>query len=269
MPLADYQEYLDQLKENRIADFQTTSTTRGGGRIGALWPVFLPVPPTPTASVALDSTSTQGIGPIPNLTSGQLSLLGGQLNTSGPSGVGLIVIDLLNNSGGLSGIITGSQTTNLPTTALTRYTNGEGVMAGIIIYTQIGATATTFTVEYTNSDGVSGSISTATTIGGTDSRTSRAFLTIPLQPGDKGVRSVESITLAATTGTAGNFGICLYKPLAMIPLNDVQGAIPVDAVSTGGFIGNITGINPNACISLLAVTNTAQTINGAIILGQV
>ena len=271
MPLADYQEYLDQLKENRAADFQMSGPTRGGGRIGALWPLFIPAPATPTTSVALDRTSLESIGPIPSLSSGQLSLLGGRLNTSGPAGIALIVIDLLNVNGGLSAAVTTPQTTNLPTAALTRYTSGEGVMAAVIIHINVGSAAVTFTVSYTNSAGVSGRTSTATAMGGGGAidRTARTFIPIPLQTGDTGIRSIESLTLAASTTLAGNIGVCLYKPLAMIPLNNAEGAMPVDAISTGGFVGSLTGIDPDACITLLANSNTGQSVNGAIILGQV
>ena len=271
MPFANYQEYLDKLEQNRAGDFQFIGPTRGGGRLGALWPAFLPTPAIPTTSVALNSASLESIGFIPNLSSGQLSLLGGNLTTSNGAGVALIVIDLLNVNGGLSAAVTTPQTTNLPTVALTRYTSGEGVMAAVIIHVTVGGTAGTFTVSYTNSAGVSGRTSTATAMGGGGSadRAARNFIPIPLQAEDTGIRSIESLTFAISTGTVGNIGVCLFKPLAMIPLNDALGAMSVDAVSTGGFVGSITGLAADACISLVANSNIQQNINGSIILGEV
>lgn len=268
MALTDYQQYLDQLKENRVADFQTSANIGRAQRLSALWPSFVPAPATPTTSTALNNTSDVSIGPIFSTGSGQLSILGGRLNTAGAAGVGLILIDLLNHSGGLSGTVTGSQSTNLPTAPLTRYTDGEGVMAGLIIHTLIGTGASTISINYTNTMGVSGSISPVTTIGGTGFREARSLIVMPLSPGDTGVKSVESVNLVSTTGIAGNFGVCLFKPLAMIPLNDVMGAIPVDAVSTGGFIGTLTGIEANPCLTCAAIANTTQIVNGAIILGE-
>jgi hypothetical protein len=269
MALTDYQQYLDQLKENRVADFQTTTAIGRAQRLSALWPSFVPAPLVPTTSTALDNTSDVSIGPIPPTGSGQLSILGGRLNTAGAAGVGLILIDLLNHSGGLSGTETGSQSTNLPTAPLTRYVDGEGVMAGVIIHAVVGTGITSsISINYTNTTGVSGSISPQTRIGGTGFREVRSLIPIPLAPGDTGVRSVESVTLTSSTGTAGNFGVCLFKPLAMIPLNDVMGAMPVDAVSTGGFIGTLTGIEANPCLTCAAIANTTQLVNGAIILGE-
>jgi hypothetical protein len=269
MAINNYQQYLDLLKENRVADFQTSAVLGRAQRMSAVWPTFLPAPSTPTTSTALDSTSDVAIGPIPSVGSGQLSILGGRLNTGGAAGVGLILVDLLNHSGGLSGTVTGNQTTNLPTAPLTRYTGGGGVMAGIIIHTLIGNTGTTVSINYTNQAGVPGNISSLTTIGGTGFREARSLILIPLAPGDTGVRSVESVTLTATTGTAGNFGICLFKPLSMMPLNDVMGAMPVDAVSTGGFIASLTGMPSGSCITCAAIANTTQTLSGAIILGEI
>lgn len=268
--LADYDAYLAALRENRAADFQLSATTGRAARLSALWRTFVPAPIAPTTSVALDSNSDIAIGPLPAVDAGKLTLLGGRINPGGIGGVCLIVADILNHSGGLSGVVATEQTTNLPTAALTRYTSGEGVMAGLIVNTAIGTTATTFTVSYTNQDGTPGRISTATGIGATSiGNAIGSFFPIPLAAGDTGVRSVESVTLAATTGTAGNMGIVLFKPLAMIALNDFSGAHVIDAVSSGGFVGALAQAEPGACLSLLAVSNALQVISGSILLAEV
>jgi hypothetical protein len=188
---------------------------------------------------------------------------------AGGGGMAGIMIDLLNINGGLSGTVTTPQTTNLPTAALTRYTSGEGVMAGIIILNQVGNTLTTVTVSYTNQAGTSGRTSTATSFGQTTFREINIFIPIPLQAGDTGVRSIESVTLAGTTGTAGNFGVCLYKPLAMISLEDVTGQSPLDAVSSNCIIGSLCEIHPDACLTFLA-NGTINTLamGGAVILTE-
>ena len=267
MALTDFDEYVDKLKENRVADF-STSTIRIL-RPNASWQSFNPTPATPTTSVALDKNSAQSIAPIPAVSTGRLTMLGARISTSNYSAASMMVVDLLNVSGGLNGTLTTAQTTNLPTAALTRYTSGEGVMAGIVIYTIIGTTATTVTISYTNSAGVSGRTSTATTIGGGFYRETGLLIPIPLQAGDTGIRSIESVTLAATTGTAGNFGVCLFKPLAMISLESATGAMPLDSVSTGGIIGSLCEIHPDACLTFSAVTVVNFSITGALILGDV
>lgn len=129
----------------------------------------------------------------------------------------MMIIDRLSHQGGLDGTVISAQTTNLPTAALTRYTTGDGVLAAIEIYTLIGATATTISVSYTNQAGTSGKISPDTVFGGSGYNAAQRFIPIPLASGDTGFRSVESVTVLASTGTAGNFGILLFKPLTMFP----------------------------------------------------
>jgi hypothetical protein len=267
MALTDFNKYLDKLKENRVADFSTTTIRIL--RPNASWQSFNPTPATPTTSVALDKNSAQSMSPIPAVSTGRLTMLGARISTSNYGAASIMVVDLLNVNGGLNATLTTPQTTNLPTAALTRYTSGEGVMAGIVVYTIIGTTATTVTISYTNSAGVSGRTSTATTFGGSFYREAGLLIPIPLQAGDTGIRSIESVTVTATTGTAGNFGVCLYKPLAMISLESATGAMPLDSVSTGCIIGSLCEIHPDACLTFSAVTVVNFGITGALILGEV
>jgi hypothetical protein len=267
MALTDFDEYVDKLKENRTADFSTA--TARAFRSNANWQFFQPAPATPTASVALDKNSAQSMGPIPNISTGRLTMLGARINTSTYGAGAIMVVDLLNVSGGLNATLTTAQTTNLPTAALTRHTSGEGVMAGIVIYTLIGGTQTTVIISYTNSAGVSGRTSTATTFGSGTYREVGILLPIPLQAGDTGVRSIESVTLAGTTGTAGNFGVCLFKPLAMISLESATGAMPLDSVSTGCIINSLCEIHPDACLTFSAFTVVNFSVIGELILGEV
>lgn len=142
-------------------------------------------------------------------------------------------------------------------------------MIGLIIHTTVGTTGTTIRARYTNQSGVGSRNTTATLFGGTGFREANSLIVMPLEAGDTGVRSVEGVTLTATTGTAGNFGVCLFKPLSMIALNDVMSAMPIDSVSSGGMIGALANANPNACLTIAAISNTLQTVNGAILFGEI
>jgi hypothetical protein len=268
MALADFDAYVDALRLNRAADFQTTSITTVIGRSMAMWGFLLPAPAAPTASVALDKTAAQSIGPIPGATSGKLQIIGGRFNSSGTAGATVVPIDLLNVSGGLSGTVTTEQTTNLPTAALTRHTGGDGVFIGIVIYTAVGTTATTISVRYTNQAGTANRVSTVTAFGATGFREAARLIQIPLQAGDTGARSVEGVTVTATTGTAGNFGVCLFKPLMTFSLDSTTGTMPIDAVSSGGMIGSMAEFDDDACLTFMAFTPVTQGINGALLLAE-
>jgi hypothetical protein len=267
MALADYDAYVDALRLNRAADFQTSAITAAIGRSMAMWRFLLPAPAIPTASVALDKTSGNAIGPIPESASGRLQILGGRFNTSSLAGATVVAIDLLNVSGGFSGTVTNEQTTNLPTAALTRHTGGDGVFIGIVIYAAVGSTATTIAVRYTNQAGTENRASTVTTFGGSE-RAAGRLIQIPLQAGDTGVRSVEGVTLTASTGTAGNFGVCLFKPLMGFSLDSTTGTMPIDAVSSGGMIGSMAEFDDDACLTFMSFSPLTQSINGAILLAK-
>jgi hypothetical protein len=268
MAFADFDAYVDALRLNRAVDFQTVAITAPFGRSMAMWRFLRPAPAIPTASVALDKTSDNAIGPIPGAASGKLQILGGRFNASSLAGAMVVAIDLLNVSGGLSGTVTTEQTTNLPTAALTRHTGGDGVMIGLVIYTAIGTTATTISVRYTNQAGTANRTSTVTGFGGTGFREAARLIQIPLAAGDTGVRSVEGVTLTATTGTIGNFGVCLFKPLTGFSLDSTTGTIPIDAVSSGGMIGSMAEFDDDACLTFMAITPVTQSINGALLLGE-
>ena len=271
MAFADYDAYLTQYRANQGADFQISAAIVSSqvARFVDLSRVLVPSPATPTTSVAYNKSSDRAISTfVSDAGTGRLSILGARLNPSGLSGVAVMVVDILNMSGGLNATVTTAQTTNLPTAALTRYTNGEGVHAALLPYSGIGGTATTVTIEYTNSAGTGSRISPAVAFGGTGLNTAGSLIRIPLQAGDTGIQSVESVTLAATTGTAGNFGVVLYKPIAWILANDVEGANIADCVSTGRVLGQFNEVEDNACLSIFAIMGSAQTVNGSIVLGE-
>jgi hypothetical protein len=141
------------------------------------------------------------------------------------------------------------------------------VFIGIVIYVAVGSTATTISVRYTNQAGTANRASTVTTFGGNE-RAAGRLIQIPLQAGDTGVRSVEGVTVTANTGTPGNFGVCLFKPLTTFCLESTAGAMPVDAVSSGGMIGSMAEFDDDACLTFMAFTPIAQSINGALLLAE-
>jgi hypothetical protein len=174
-----------------------------------------------------------------------------------------ILYDRLSHQGALSGIVTTAQTTNLPTTALTRYTSGEGVFLAIDIHTTVGSTGTTVTATYTNQAGTGSRVTPAVVFGGTGFREANRRIILPLQGGDTGVRSVESVTVLATTGTAGAFGITLFKPIAMFIVENINVVDYGDLIS-GRFIGGLPEIVDNACLALMTIPTISTTATGSI-----
>lgn len=171
----------------------------------------------PTTAAVPTNTTTGALGQLD--PTGTRRIIDFVVAWSRATGGLVTICDRLSHQGGLSGTTTGAQTTNLPTAALTRYTSGVGVMAGAEIYTSIGTTATTITASYTNQAGTSGQVSPLQVFGGTGYNQASRRVLLPLAAGDTGVRAVASVTLAASTLTAGAFGVTLFYPLISIPID--------------------------------------------------
>jgi len=99
-------------------------------------------------------------------------------------------------------------------------TNGEGLMIGIKCTAAVGLAALAFnaTVTYTNSDGTGSRTATLSNIVGSQAPATPVIGTIiwfNLQAGDKGVRSIQSITLG-TSWVSGSISLFVARDLANI-----------------------------------------------------
>lgn len=110
---------------------------------------------------------------------------------------------------------------------------GFGVQVAIEQHTASGngAAHATTTLQYTNSDGVAGR--TGTMPSWPASAQVGTFVPFLLQAGDKGVRSIQSVTLGTTYGTTGAISLVMYRQVASIgmPLANIQ--VDRDAVALG------------------------------------
>jgi hypothetical protein len=268
MAIATLDDYKRALTSGRfIVPFSIASVTTSAGVPFDLWMVSPPVPPLAPTTAAVPTKDTAGALPIENAGGGlQNSIVGFRLTSFNPGA--LLVADRLSHTGGLSATVTTPQTTNLPTAALTRYTDGVGVMMALTIYTLIGTTATTVSATYTNQAGVGSRVTPLVPFGGTRNREANRMIFLPLQSGDTGVRSVESVTVTATTGTAGNFGVTLFRLLQGISIESLSG------VGAGGFVsgwtvGGIPRVEPDACLFLVSVNGYSNpAAAGALIMEE-
>jgi hypothetical protein len=118
---------------------------------------------------------------------------------------------------------TNDQQNMINTSSLPRYTDGVGVqMMAVSVAASSSGTRPTFRVSYTNEKGISGRLSpvctlhTATFNGAimsNDQASASSHMPfIPLQSGDRGVRSIESLTFISGTDV-GLLTLVLVKPL--------------------------------------------------------
>lgn len=167
-----------------------------------------------------------------------------------PLNVGtLYLYDRLLHNGGLSGTVITAQTVG---GTLTRNTGGIGNQIWVEIYTAVGTTATTITASYTNHLGTAGRTTIATVFGGTGFMEATRVIPLPLADGDRGVQAVASVTVLASTGTAGSFGVTIARPLSIMPL----GIVGVGSVRD--FIAGLPAIveaDLGACLALAWLPN--------------
>jgi len=230
--------------------------------------VFPPAPtglPPSTTGAALDRTSS-GAMPIPTLTAGKKWVLARAelLGAASMNGV-LMLYDRLVQTGGLSGTVTTAQTVNsvaLPS----RGGGGDQVECWLEVHTAVGTTSVTATVTYTNEAGTSGRTGT-TAIGAGSQAAGMSFMPIKLQAGDKGVRSVQSVQLSATTGTAGNFGVTLRKRICDLTVFPSRWeAKDLDWLGLG-----LPPIDQDACIEIMSnnLSNAQHSACGKLYLAEV
>ena len=158
------------------------------------------------------------------------------------------------------------------TTPLPRHVAGAGVqLMPVVVAGQTGGQ--TFTVNYTNQDGVAGRITPAVTmstqfVNGTILHSLGAGAAyanngpfLPLQIGDSGVRSVQSVTIGGV-GDVGLFALVLVKPLATFSLFGIDAATEVDYFTDMAAMPEIVD---DAYLNFIALPN--GTLSGAPIHG--
>lgn len=144
---------------------------------------------------------------------------------------------------------------------LTRNTGGVGNQIWIEIYDLIGATSRTITARYTNQNGDPNRVTQAVSIGNTGLREAQRMIPLVLQSGDTGVRSVEGTTLSASTGTVGNFGVTVVRPLMSAFCASNGGPLMRDLVSG---LPPIQKVDTDACIAFAVLPWTTSTPVGVV-----
>lgn len=156
----------------------------------------------------------------------------------------------------------------LPARDINGTTNGEGCMIAMLTTTantNAAAIANT-TISYTNSDGTAGRTATLTAIAGSQIPATPVIGTIVwfnLQAGDKGVRSIQSITLGTSLG-AGAVSLMICRDLANIGTSLVNVQFTRKLSEPGVRLYN--GTCMLHCV--LASATTATFFNGEVVIQE-
>lgn len=175
--------------------------------------------------------------------------------------------DRLAHMGGLNGTLTTAQTVGIDFSSLTTNNlakrkgdaNYSDIQWWLEWYTATGSTAVTATVAVTYNDGTTGTLSVALPA------TRPASLMIPLngyipaEGAGKYIRAITGVTLSATTGTAGSFGVTATRPRITQPSMIAN----LTAVSDWAALGLPEIFNESCLFPLvLCSTTTTGTVRG-------
>jgi hypothetical protein len=149
------------------------------------------------------------------------------------------------------------------TSTLTRYTDGAGLRAFLVTQTTTGATAHNISISYTNQTGTAGRALPVTVAGTASAITPHITHSgvaannygpfLPLQSGDTGIRSVQSLTLSAASGS-GTAALVLCRPITTIPITTAGVFAERDLVNQ---LPSLPVIQDGACLVWLYFAGSA------------
>ena len=264
-------QLIDALANNssRIVIDKASIANTAAGQYHSLWRATGQPGPgaIPTAAVNC-SQSTTGCLTFSQQTNPAKSYLAYLEATSSNSAMTLEVHDRLMHMGGLNGALTTAQTVGLDFNGVTADNMAErigdanysDIQWWLEWYTDTGAGVATATVAVTYSDGTTGNL-TGVSLAATRRASFMQSLNglIPAAAAGKFIRAVNTVTLSASTGTAGNFGVTatrlrgtLFIPIANAKFGADWASLPISTI-------------PNsACpfIAVLASTTSTGTLRG-------
>lgn len=216
------------------------------------------------AAAAVCNNSLTGSIQFNQQTVPATSYLGILESLSSNSAMTLEVHDRLMHMGGLSGTLATAQTVNLDLNA-NLATNNLDIRKGdsnfsdvqwwLEWYSDTGATVVTATVGVTYNDGTTGNLT-----GVSLAATRRASFMLPLNnlipaaASGKYIRDVDTVTLSATTGTAGSFGVTAtrYRGANFMPI--------ANARFTSDWAGlGLPEIHNSSCLQTILLCSTTST----------
>ena len=256
----------------RLPLTRNSLSTMVAGHEASLWRgVGFPSQAAIPGAAAICDNALLGALPLAARSGGQQRIISGITLQGAAVGHTYLVEDRLGHMGGLSGVVTTAQTVNLnihSNLAVSNLAERVGAVNYSEIewylewYTATGATVSTPTAQVTFHDGTTGSVN-VWVLGATalpaSVAASRRYKLVPVN--GKFIRSVESVTLSASTATAGSFGVTAVRRLCEVEVL-VANALQVRDWS----VLTAPKIADNACVTLgqLCITTTTGAMQGAI-----
>lgn len=225
MTIADRNGIIDGLgnNNNRITWDKASLATQVVGQYCSLWRATgTPAQGAIPAAAAYCTKALTGAIGFDNQSAPATSYLGYHTLLCGTANTNMEIHDRLAHMGGLNGTLLTAQTVGIDLSTINAGgavpaerlgdANYSDVMWFLEWYTATGATASNATVNVTYDDGSTGNLAVIA-IGGTAIAASQMRQLISASNG-RFIRGVNSVTLSASTGTAGSFGVTATRQRA-------------------------------------------------------
>lgn len=250
---------------SRVVWDKASIANAAAGQLFSLWRATgTPAQGAIPAAAALCTSALTGAMGFANQTAPNTSYYGWQTIATGNATTTIEIHDRLAHMGGLNGTLTTAQTVGVDLSTLggglpaarRGDANYSDVQWWLEWYTDTGATASNATVNVTYDDASTGNLAVIA-VGGTV----RASRMIPLVPAVAGrfIRGVNSVTLSASTATAGSFGVTATRPRATVFTNVANKSEVYDWAQLG-----FPEVPNDACLMMvmLCTTTTTGTVRG-------
>ena len=270
MTISTRDQIIDGLgnNNNRIIWDKASLAAQLVGQYCSLWRATgVPAQGAIPAAAAYCTKSLTGAIGFDNQTGPATSYLGYHTLLCSAASTNLEIHDRLAHMGGLNGTLLTAQTVGIDLSTINAGgsvpaerlgdANYSDVMWFLEWYTTTGATASNATVNVTYDDGTTGNLAVIA-IGGTAIAASQCRQLVPAVNG-RFIRGVNSVTLSASTGTAGSFGVTATRPRAAMSV-PIANKVEVFDWAQLGF----PEIPNNSCLAgmLLSTATSSGTIKG-------
>lgn len=248
---------------SRVVWDKASIANAAAGQIFSLWRATgTPAQGAIPGAAALATSALTGAIGFANQTAPATSYYAFQTIATGNAATSVEIHDRLAHMGGLNGTLLTAQTVgvDLLTLSLPAARRGDAdfsdVQWWLEWYTDTGATASNATVNVTYDDASTGNLAVIA-VGGTV----RAGRMIPLPSAVSGrfIRGVNNVTLSASTGTAGSFGVTATRPRTAVNANIANKYEQFDWAALG-----LPEVPNDSCLQLvmLCSTTTTGTVRG-------
>lgn len=242
---------------SRIVIDKATLANAAAGQFFSLWTATgVPGAGSAPSTAAVPTSATTGAFGFANQTAPATSYIAWLATQAGNSATNLEIHDRLAHMGGLSGTVITSQgalslSTTSPGADRLGDANYSDVQWWLEIYTALGATGVNATVAVTYNDDSTGNLA-AIALGATP-RQGRLYPLVSAVAG-KFIKAVTGVTLSATTGTAGNFGITATRPRTSVSMPLANKTEQQDWAALG-----LPSIPNDSCLMMLMLCSTSST----------